>query len=342
MEIRKNSIVARKEWDDWSVANYRVEAVQGSIATVRNLETYMIRKESVDNLRVRYQVDTFDQGDTVRVRREYADRYNEVDGANELTVVKQNGGGTPATVVKNNNGEEFKILTERLHLVRPGKKFKAGDRVVVDPDLMKKYVNDGVPFYWENVGVLVLTEDSGSRAVKTTSHVGYEKQDGMTNNVPTRWLKLYEEPAKRVVGKPVQARDILVGDTIRATYVAGGMNVTLEGKVRSNISYNGGEPNITAEGGGLFPKSALDPVYILVEEAPEPVDENLQRLLDAEIGDIAHGTYAHEYWKKVGDDEWMLLELDAGFVRTTDHVFGSFYKLKYGTLEFYRKVEDAD
>jgi hypothetical protein len=102
------------------------------------------------------------------------------------------------------------------------------------------------------------------------------------------------------------------------------------------------EQALFAVGGARFPLQILDTVYTLLEEAPEPVDENLQRLLDAEIGDIAHSTYADEYWKKVGDDAWQKLHEGFGWTRTAEQVFGSFYKLKYGELFIYRKVNDAD
>lgn len=342
MTVRKGSIVVHSDSEGWEETNFRVEDVDGHTATVRSLVDYMVAKEDVGNLVVRYQTDTFDTGDIVRVRREYAGQYNEADGGNELTVVAQfTPRGVPTTHVENNCGERFNILNERIHLVRPGKSFKAGDRVIVDLDLAKKYDNDGIPAYWRDIGPLVLTEDSGSRAVQTTSHVRFENDESNTNNVPTRWLKLYEEPAKRVVGETIKVEDVKVGDTIRATYTAGGLIVTLEGKVGSNVSYNGGEHVVTVDGGGAFPKSALNPVFILVEEAPEPVDENLQRLLDAEVGDVAYGTYANEYWKKTGDDEWQMID-GCRMFRTTNQLFESFYKLKYGTLEIYRKVEDAN
>lgn len=343
MTIRKNSIVVLKHDDgEWSETNYRVEDVDGRSIRVRSLHTYILTTEDVGNLALRYQTDTFDRGDTVRVRKEYAGRYSEVDGANELTVVDQKSGNVPTAVVVNNYGDQFGILNERLYLVRPAKAFKTGDRVVVDLALAEKYDYDGMAEYWENAGVMVLTEDSGSRAVKYTSHVKYEKNDH-TNNVPTRWLKLYVEPAKRVVGGAIKADDIKVGDKISVSQTLHGIDHVMTGVVGDKETrHDGGSASIVSSGGGVFPYESRGAVYILLEEAPEPVDENLQRLLDAEVGEIAHSTYAHEYWKKVGDDEWTLLELDSNFVRDTEHVFGTFFKLKYGTLEIYRKVEDAN
>jgi len=343
MGIKEGSIVVRITDSEGELTKFRVEKVDGGYATMRSLKDYMLATDHIDNLALRYQTDYFDVGDTVRIREDYVNKYNEADGGNDLTVVANSNtsGRTSTTAVANNNGDDFTVLSERLYLVKPAKSFKAGDRVVVDPDLARKYDNDSIFHHVSNVGVLVMTEDSGSRAVQTTSHVEYEK-DGFTNNIPTRWLKLYEEPAKRVVGEPIRPNDVVVGDTLRATYSHMGMSVTSEGAVSHIEKMSDGTQVLYVDGGARFPLPGLGTTYILVEEAPEPVDENLQRLLDAEIGDIAHGTYAHEYWKKVGDDEWMLLELDAGLIRTTDHVFGSFYKLKYGTLVFYRKVEDAD
>lgn len=341
MTIRRNSIVAVMDGDEWSETNYRVEEVEGNSVRVRSLDTYMPTMEALDNLTLCYQADTFERGDTVRVRMEYADRYNETDGANTLTVVRQKSGNTPTTVVRNNNGDEFSILNERIHLVRPAKSFKAGDRVVIDPDLMEKFDNDGLSMYWENVGVMVLTEDSGSRVHATTSHFRYEK-DGSTNNVPTRWLKLYEEPAKRVVGGVIKVADIKVGDKIKASDTVWGLLREVTGVV-AGISCSYGVTILRTEDNGIFPHESNGAVFTLLEEAPEPVDENLQRLLDAEIGDIAHGTYAAEYWKKVGDDEWRLLELDSGLaVRTTEHVFAMFHEIKYGELHIFKKVEDAN
>lgn len=345
MAVRTDSIVLLRDGDDWCVSKYRVEEVDGSTARVRNLDSFLVSIEFLDDLRVLYQVDTFDPGDTVRIHEDYADRYNEADGENDLTVVLQNANKIPTTMVENNSGIRFNVLNERLYLVKPAKAFKAGDKVVVDRDLSKKYDNDGTYDYWSDAGVLVLTEDSGSRYVKTTSNVRREK-DGRSVNVPTRWLKLYEEPAKRVVGETIKAEDIKVGDKVKASFEMGGLLYEFTGVVASTLKLTN-EISVHAKDddgafGSAFPRESRGAVYTLLEEAPEPVDENLQRLLDAEVGDIAHSTYAHEYWKKVGDDEWMLLELDAGFARTTAHVFGSFYKMKYGTLVFYRKVEDAD
>lgn len=340
MTIRKNSIVVRMDGDDWSETRFRVEDVDGRKVTMRSLDDYMLTLGSTDDLAVRYQVDTFERGDIVRVRREYADRYSEADGANELTVTDQKSGNVPTTVVVNNCGDQFGILNERLYLVRPGKGFKEGDRVVVDLDLAKKFDYDGISDYWGSVGVMTLTEDSGSRSVKYTSHVEFDDND-QTNNVPTRWLKLYEEPAKRVVGETIKAEDIKVGDKVKATDTVFGLLRELTGVV-AEVSTTCGFTLLHTANRTAFPTESSGAVYTLLEEASEPVDENLQRLLDAEIGDIAHSTYAHEYWKKVDDDAWRLLELDTNMVRTTDHVFNMFYKLKYGTLEIYRMVEDAN
>lgn len=337
MVIRKGSIVVHRDSESWDDTNFRVEDVDGHTATLRNLETYAVTKENVDELAVLYQTDTFDAGDIVRVRRDYADQYNEADGGNELTVVTQYTGNAPTTRVENNCGERFNVLTERIHLVRPGKSFKAGDRVVVDLDLAKKYGNDGIAHYWRDTGVLVLTEDSGSRAIKITSHVRNENDEFNTNNVPTRWLKPYVEPAKRVVGETVKVADVKVGDKVKGTFTVGGLLYEVTGVVAETESHYG-VPMLNTKDGALFPEESRGAVFTLLEEAPEPVDENLQRLLDAEVGDIAHGTYSGDYyWKKVGEDEWKML--DDRHLYDTESVFYELFKVKYGELHIYRKVE---
>lgn len=341
MTIRTGSILGRVDGFGYDADGgaYRVESVDGKNGVIRDLATFLLSTESLDKFRVRYQTDYFDKGDTVKVRREYADRYNEVDGGNPLIAVYTNTAGrVPITTVENNNGDQFSILTERLHLVEPAKQFKAGDRVRVDPNLAAKYDNDGIVYYWRDEGILTLTEDSGSRPVKTTSHVSYDNKVGHSNNVPTRWLKLAEEPAKRVVGEAIKAADVKVGDKVKAVYTKTGILAEFTGTVGGKNNRFGGE-TVVAVGGGIFPYESMGAVFTLLEEAPEPVDENLQRLLDAEIGDIAHGTYANEYWQNIGDDEWVSIG-DTAFIRTADEVFGSLYKLKYGTLEIYKKVEE--
>lgn len=340
MTVKEGAIVVRISDQKATPTNYRVESVDGRTATIRSLADYSLTEDHVDELRVRYYTDYFDFGDTVRVRKEYADQYNEAEGGNDLTVIANSNtsGRVSTTQVADNNGEEFNILSERLHLVKPAKSFKAGDRVVVDLDLANKYGNDGLAEYLGNVGVLTLTEDSGSRALKLTSHVRYEDDTKETNNVPTRWLKLYEEPAKRVVGEAIKAEDVKEGDTISSEYEKDGLKVEVSGVVGRVVNYGGGVSYLATEKGGVI--KTADAKLTLLEEAPDPVDENLQRLLDAEVGDIAFGTYAAEYWIKVGDDEWQYIV--GGQIRTTNDVFSSLYKLRYGTLEIYRKVEDAD
>jgi len=336
MTIRKNSIVIRKDSEGYSGTHFRVENVDDDNAVVRDLETYQVTVKDIHELEVLYQVDPFEPGDIVRVRGEYVSHYNEADGCNELKVVSQKTGQPPTTVVENNCGTQFAILTERIFLVRPAVGFKAGDKVVIDFDRAKTYSGEGILGYWTNAGVMTLTEDSGSRYVQTTSNVQYESDSKENNNVPTRWLKLYVEPAKRVVGETIKTIDIKVGDKIKASYTVSGLLSEFTGTVGNIYDIYGGK-TIRAEGGGVFPFESKGAVFTLLEEAPEPVDENLQRLLDAEIGEIAYGTYANEYWIKVGDDEWQMI--DGGRIRTTDEVFGYLYKLKYGKLEIYRKVE---
>jgi hypothetical protein len=343
MTIRKGSIVLTSIGKEGEDTNFRVEDTNGRMLSVRSLKSFHIYRVHEDSAELLYQTDTFAPGDTVRVSSIYVDQYNETDGGNDLTVVTQFTGNVLTSRVKNNCGEEFTILNERLHLVRPGKGFKKGDRVVIDKDLAKQYSNDGLVRYWNDGDVLTLTEDSGSRYVQTTSHVRTNDDKDSGNNIPTRWLKLYEEPVKRVVGETIKAEDIKVGDKVKASYTAKGMLYEITGVVEKTYSGFGDEsPTVVAVGGGVFPYEGRGSVYTLLEEAPEPVNENLQRLLDAEVGVIAHGTYADEYWKKMGDDEWSLLELDSNFIRTTDHVFDALCKIKYGTLEIYKKVEDAD
>lgn len=339
MTIRKGSIVLRTDGDEWENETFRVEDVNEAVASLRSLKSFRTYRTSTRNVEVLRQTDTFDPGDVVCVLNEFANQYNETDG-NDLTVVIQYTGNILTSRVKNNAGEVFNILNERLRIVRPGKGFKKGDRVVVDLDLAKQYSNDGLVQHWNGVGVLTLTEDSGSRYVQTTSHVREEGDKYGGNNVPTRWLKLYEEPANRVVGETIKAKDIKVGDKVKASQTLSGMLSEFTGVVDDRYTgFADSYPTVVAVGGGVFPYEGRGAVYTLLEEAPEPVDENLQRLLDAEIGDIAFGTYADEYWKKMGDDEWSLLELDSNFIRTTDHVFNVFHKLKYGTLEIYKKAE---
>jgi hypothetical protein len=341
MGFRKGDTVLRNDGGEWGEDRYRVEAVVGSYVSIRNLTTSMQCKEHVDELRMLYGADTFQKGDIVRVRDEYQDRYSEVDGYNDLTVVTGTNSTFPSTTrVANENGDEFNVLTERLDLHRPAVSFKAGDRVVVDLDLAKKYSNDGTYSHGQDSGIMVLTEDSGSRYVQTTSHVRYENNDPKgSHNVPTRWLKPYEEPAKRVVGESIKFEDIKVGDKIKSAYTSAGLLREYTGVVLETYNHYG-TFIVRALGGAVFPYES-GVVFTLLEEAPEPVDENLQRLLDAEIGDVAYGTYANEYWKKTGDDEWQMI--DGGrLIRTADEVFGSLYSLKYGTLEIYRKVEDAN
>lgn len=341
MTIRKNSIVVLKGDDgEWSETNFRVEDVDGRKVTMRSLGNYTTTKADVDDLALHYQVDTFETGDIVRVRREYAHRYGEVDGGNELTVVYQKWNNPPTTVVENICGDEFSILNERVYLVKPAKSFKEGDRVVVDLDLAKKYDHEDATKYWEDAGVLVLTEDSGSRSVKYTSHVRYEDKEGhRTNNVPTRWLKLYEEPAKRAVGDTIKVADIKVGDKVKASYTFAGCQFELTGPVSG--TYDLGAGYTVSLGNDVFLSESKETVFILLEEAPEPVDKNLQRLLDAEIGDIAHGTYAGDYyWKKVGDDEWTMV--DDSVIYAAEQVFEEMFKIKYGELHLYRKVEDVN
>lgn len=343
MTIRPNTIVIRKDSEGYNGTSFRVEDVGGDTATLRSLDNYLLLEENVDDLEVRYYVDPFEPGDTVRVRPEYVDKYSESEGGNDLTVVTHfTTSRTPTTRVKTHFGEEFTILTERLLLVRPALSFKAGDRVVIDLDRANKFGGDGIAKYWQNAGVLRLTEDSGSRCVQTTSHVQYEdREEGYTNNVPTRWLKLYVEPEKRVVGQTIKAKDIKAGDKIKATFTQSGILCEYTGVVEKTVELYS-DISLAAVGGGSFPFESRGAVYTLLEEAPEPVNENLQKLLDAEIGDIAFGTYANEYWKKTGEDEWALLGSDGSWLRTTLTVFGSLYKLKYGELHIYRKVEDAD
>lgn len=342
MTIRKGSIVVYRDCQEWDGPNFRVVDIDGPKVWLRDLSTYLLLEEDSEKMKVRYQTDSFDPGDTVRVRKEYRDKYNEVDGQNELTVVAQFEGNVPTSTVRNNNGEQFNILNERLCLDRPAKSFKTGDRVVVDLELAEKYGNDGIAHFWQNAGVLVLTEDSGSHLIPTTSHVRYENGSTLTNNVPTRWLKRYEAPTKRVVGETIKVEDLKVGDKISVSQTIAGIHHVMTGVVGDKEkSFGSISPTIVSEGGGVFAYESRGAVYTLLEEAPEPVDENLQRLLDAEVGDIAHGTYAGDYyWKKVGEDEWKML--DDRHIYDTQAVFEELFKVKYGTLEFYRKVEDAD
>lgn len=349
MVVKEGSIVIQISDDKQVRTNFRVEKLEGGYATIRSLSSYLLTQDHVDNLSVLYQTDYFDAGDTVRVREEYVDKYSEADGGNDLTVVVDSyvHGRVSTTAVANNEGEEFNLLTDRLYLVKPVKSFKAGDRVVVDPDLAKKYGDEDNYVFWASAGVLVLTEDSGSRKYKTTSHVKYET-NGYTNNVPTRWLKPYEEPAKRVVGETIKVADVKVGDKVKASYTMGGLLSEFTGVVASTVKLTN-EVSVHAKDddgafGSAFPYESRGAVFTLLEEAPEPVDENLQRLLDAEIGDIAFGTYADEYWKKLGEDQWRLIrdEDSQAMIRNSEGVFGALYKLKYGELHFYKKVKDAD
>lgn len=338
MTIRENTIVFRKD-SGWSGTSFRVEKVSGTTAILRNLVNYQRRDVPINELEVRYQVGPFDRGDVVRVREEFRGIYNEADGLNDLTVIFQSvSGRVPICTVENNNGVTFNIVNERIELYRPAKAFKKGDKVVVDLDLAAKYSDDGTVSEWDKSGkVLELTEDSGSRYVKTTSNV--KEVNGWHNrNVPTRWLKPYEEPAKRVVGETIRVEDVKEGDTISSEYEMNGLKVKVSGVVGRVVNYGNGVSYFYTENGGVI--KSLEATLTLLEEAPAPVDENLQRLLDAKVGTIVCGTYSGEYWKKTDEDEWH--RLNTGTDGTSEEVFDSLFRVKYGVLEFFERVEDAD
>jgi hypothetical protein len=317
-----------------------VEDVGNVRATVRDLDNYMRWDYPLDELEILYQVDPFEPGDIVRVRGQYANKYSEVEGLNDLEVVTHYTDRTaPTTRVKDNCGEEFTILTERIYLKRPAAAFKAGDRVVIDFDRAKKFGGDGLIEYLRNEGVMVLTEDSGSRYIKTTSHVRYEgRGEKESSNVPTRWLKLYEEPAKRVVGESIKVDDVKEGDTVRSEYAHAGLKVEVSGVVGRVVNYGNGVAYLSTEEGGVIKTS--EATLTLLEEAPEPVDENLQRLLDAEVGTIVYGTYEDEYWRKTSKDHWQEIG-GRGRLGDTEGVFESLSKIKYGRLEIHKKVNDG-